>query len=123
MDDTDLGLEDVDADLVERVMSGALELEIQNPWSIGASFSLTIRSPTVNITKDFTLAAEGTSTARVEFSQAELRSILGQPNVVLGGYGFVDPSAGSVTLTPDQVLILNSKLDLVVRLGGGGSGS
>lgn len=119
MDDTDLELEDIDETLVDHVMSGALEMVIQNPWSIGASFSITIRSPTTNISKGFSIAPGANSTARVEFSQAELRSFLGQPNVVLGGSGLVAPSAGQVTLTPGQVLTLESKLDLVVRVGGG----
>ena len=60
-----------------------------------------------------------TSTARVEFSQSELRSFLGQ-NVVLGGHGLVDVGAGQVTLSPGQVLTLESQLDLVIRVGGGG---
>jgi len=120
MDDTELDLEGVDETVVDHVMSGALDLEIQNPWSIGATFSVTIQGPNTNISKGFNIPPGATSTARVEFSQSELRSFLGQPNVVLGGHGLVDVGAGQVTLSPGQVLTLESQLDLVIRVGGGG---
>lgn len=120
MDDTDLDLEGVDETVVDHVISGALDLEIQNPWSIGATFSVTIQGPNTNISKGFNIPPGATSTALVEFSQSELRSFLGQPNVVLGGHDLVDVGAGQVALSPGQVLTLESKLDLVIRIGGGG---
>jgi hypothetical protein len=119
MDGTDMDLEDVDEEVADRVISGAIEMQIENPWSIGATVNLTVQSPGNLITKGFNIPSGATSTARVEFTQAELRSILGQPNVVMGGSGVVVPSAGAVTLTPGQTLSLDTRLDLVIRIGGG----
>ena len=117
--DTDLDVEDLDEGLVERVQSGAFLLDIANPWSIGATFDLTVRGPTLDspITKTVTVPEGATSAARVELTQEELRSFLGQPGITLSGRGTVTPGAGAVSVTPDQVLTIETRLDLVLLVG------
>jgi hypothetical protein len=116
--DVDLELEDVDEEVVDRILSGAFDLDIRNPWSIGASFNLAIHTPSGLILKSFNVPPAPTSTARVEFDQDELRRILGQPGVVMRGFGTVDPEAGVREVTPGQVLTVETTLDLVIRVGG-----
>jgi hypothetical protein len=112
-------VEDLDQELVDRVVSGAIDLEISNPWAIGASVTLTIDGPTMGspIVKAVAVPALPTSTVRVEFSQAELQSFLGQPGVTLSGTGTVASDATSITVTPDQVLVMDGLLDLILRIG------
>jgi len=120
--ETALDVEDVDASIVDRVKSGAFEFDITNPWSIAASLSLVIDGPTMAspVTKSISIPASGTSTVRVEFTQADLRSFLGEPGVTLRGQGSVSATAGVVTISPTQTLVLDSRLDLVLTIGGEG---
>jgi hypothetical protein len=117
--ETDLDVEDLDEEVVDRIVSGAFDLEIGNPWSLGASFTLTIDGPTVPspIAKLVTVPATPTSTVRVDFTESELRSFLGQPNVSMTGQGTVDPGSGAVTLEPDQTLTVDTRIDLVILIG------
>ncbi len=119
MEGQELDVGDVDQELVDRVVSGALELEITNPWGVGAGFTLVIDGPEVGVavTRTIAIPPGPSSTVRVEFSQDDLRSFLGKEGVTLGGQGTVSSSAGSVTATPSQLLLLDAKLDLILRIG------
>jgi hypothetical protein len=116
---TSLDVEDLDEELVDRVVSGAFNLEIMNPWSLGASFTLTIDGPTMGsaITKVVTVPATAASSVRVEFTQAELQAFLGEPNISMTGQGTVAQNAPPVTLTPTQTLTVDTRLDLVILIG------
>jgi hypothetical protein len=57
------------------------------------------------------------STVEVEFTRAELQSFLGEPEVVMTGTGTVDQNAGTVTLSPGQIMLVDTKLDLVLLIG------
>jgi hypothetical protein len=116
---TELDVDDISKDLVEKVTSGSFQLEIVNPWSVGAVFSLTIDGPTV-VTPVVLIAsvpASPVSTVEVEFSQAELQAFLGEPNVIMTGQGTVDQNAGIVTVAPGQTMTIDTKLDLVLLIG------
>lgn len=117
--ETTLDVEDLDEELVDHVVSGAFILDIVNPWSLGASFTLTIDGPTLGapIAKVVTVPATPTSTVRVDFSQAELRAFLGEPNLTMTGQGTVAPDAGAVNLEPAQTLTVDTRLDLVILIG------
>jgi hypothetical protein len=123
--DTELDVEDLDEELVDHIVSGAIAMAVVNPWAIGASLTLSIDGPTMGapVVKNVVVPAAPTSSLRVEFSQAELRSFLGEPGVTMSGSGTVAPGTGPVTITPDQLLVLDSTLDLVLLIGGGEDGS
>jgi hypothetical protein len=119
LEDTELDLGDIDEDIVDHVQSGAVDLLIENPWSIPANAELVIESPAGVVAKSFTVPPSPTSTVRIEYSQSELKTFLGKENVVLTGSGVVDSNAGDASLSPGQALILDSQIDLIVRIGGG----
>jgi len=121
MDETEMDTEDVDESIVDRIQSGALEFQAQNPWAVGASVNVIISGPFAPITKNFTIPEGLVSEGRIEFTRQELQTFLGQSNVTLTGSGTVNPDAGEATLTPGQALILNTNLDLIIRIGGEGS--
>ena len=118
-DPVDLDLEDVDTELAERVESGSFILDIVNPFAVAADFDLEIDGPTIApIQKSASIGPEAESTVTISFTGEELRSFLGEPNVVLTGGAVVDAAAGSIVVTPGQELVLEASLDLVLRIGG-----
>lgn len=116
---TDLEVADISEDTVDKIQSGALMLELVNPWAVGAVLNLTINGPTMDapVVLIAPIPASQTSSVRVEVSQAELRSFLGEPGVVMTGQGTVDLGAGTVTLAPGQIMTIDTKIDLVILVG------
>jgi len=116
---TSLNVEDISEDVVDRLQRGSIVLELVNPWSVGAVLTLTIQGPTMEapVVLIAPVPPSPSSTVEVELSQAELRAFLGEPNVVMTGQGTVNQDAGTVTLTPGQVMTIDAKLDLVILIG------
>ncbi len=115
VDAIDLDLSDIDASLGERAVGGAIILKMTNPFAVTGTLQLRITGGGVNITKSVAIAP-GTTTQRVEFTGPELRSMLGK-RLVLSISGPVN-SSGVITVTPGQVLNIETSLDLVVQIGG-----
>jgi hypothetical protein len=111
-----LDLSEIDQSIADRVVSGAIILKMTNPFTVSGTLQLRITGSGVNIVKNVTVAA-GTTTQRVEFTGAELRQILGK-DVQLSITGPVNATGSSVTVTPGQVLNVETSLDLVVQIGG-----
>lgn len=119
-DQENLDVEDIDQEVVDHIRSGAFVFEIQNPFGIGVLFTITISGDGFSdIVKTLEVTGAATDTVRIEFSQAELKSFMGQPNVTLSGEGTVSGTAGAITVSPGQVLTIDSKLDIVLIIGGG----
>jgi len=116
---TELGLEDIDKEVTDKVTAGSILFEIVNPWSVGGILNLTIDGPTMGnpVVLIAQIPAAPTSSVEVAVSQAELQSFLGEPGVVLIGQGTVDQGAGAVTLAPGQTMTINAKLDLAILIG------
>ena len=120
-DPTDLDVEDIDQEVVDHIRSGAFEFDIQNPLGIAIAFTITISGDGFSdIVKTLNITGAATQTGlRIEFSQAELQSFMGKTNVRLSGEGTVSGTAGSITVSPGQVITIDSKLDIVLIIGGG----
>jgi hypothetical protein len=116
---TSLDVEDLSQDMVDNLVSGSLKLEVVNPWAVAGILNLTITGPTMAepVVIIASVPATLTSMVQVELSQADLQSFLGEPNVVVVGQGTVDQGAGSVTLTPDQNMIIDTELALTILIG------
>jgi len=113
VDPVDLDLEDLDEKISERVHSGAIRLELANPFSAEGPLTLEITGGTRPITKVVDIVS-GETRRRVEFSGAELRSILGQDGVVMSAAGSVSAPSGTLTVTPSMSLAMKSQLEIVV---------
>jgi hypothetical protein len=57
------------------------------------------------------------STVEIELNVAELQAFLGEPGVVMTGQGTVAQDAGTATLAPRQIMLIDTKLDLVFLIG------
>lgn len=104
---TDLNL-DISQDIRDRVQSGSLFLTIVNPFAITGNLTLTIAGGPSPVTKTVALAA-GTSNVRVDFSQAEIRSVLAAKTLNFSG-----SIAGATAVTPGQQVSVSSRLQLTV---------
>jgi hypothetical protein len=121
LDPVSLDVEDVDKDLTERILDGGFIVDVVNPFGVASDFQLTVDGPTfAPIQKSSSVGAAGTSTVEISFTVDELRTFLGQPDVTLSGGAVVDAAASQITVLPGQELVLKGKLDLTVRIGGGG---
>lgn len=119
LDPVSLDLEDVDTEVIDRIVSGAFVLDVVNPFTVAADFQLTISGPTIaTIQKSVSIGAVSQTSTRIDFTQAELQSFLGEPNVVLSGGATVDAGAGTITVAPGDELVLDASLDLTLRVGG-----
>lgn len=116
---TDLDVGNISQEMVDRVASGSFELEIGNPWAAGGILKLTVTGPTMSdpVVLTASVPATSTSTVEVDLTQAELQAFLGEPGVVAVGQGTVSQDAGSVTLTPGQVMTVDTRLHLIILIG------
>ncbi|MFC1660082.1 hypothetical protein ACFL3S_01275 [Gemmatimonadota bacterium] len=120
-----LGTGDLDPEVIDRLQSGAMVLEVSNPWGFPADLFLTITEPTIGllILKRVAMPGAGVTTVRVDFTLEELRAFLGVRDVAVLGTAEVDSLAGPVTVAPGQKLGIKTNLDLVLGVGLGGGGS
>ena len=108
-----LDLADLDPAITDRVTSGALLLEIDNPFDVAGNLMANIGAPGVMLNRPLPLAP-GHSSPTLSFTGDELRSLFGQPEVTFSAMGDVtaiDPS-GMITVTPSMVLTVRSRLEL-----------
>lgn len=120
-DPAELGVEDVDQELEDAVVEGAFLLDVVNPFGLTAVFDITLTAPGVTtIQRSSTIGPESRSTVRIDFTGDEIRSFLGEPDVVLSGGAVVDSAVGIIRVNPGEELVLSANLDLTVELGGGG---
>ena len=122
---TSLDLTGMSADVVNRVQSGALILTIDNPVAVSGTLNVSLTTAGTSIVKPISVAAgngtTGLSTStRVSFTQAELRSLLGQ-TVDVQVAGPVTAANGRVTLTPRQVIGVTTRLDVILNTSTTGS--
>lgn len=110
-------------DITGTIEGGAIILGIRNPFTVGGSLSISLRSPDgAQIARTLTLPAGGPNapetTLRLGLTEAEINSILGQPNVVTTVSGNVSSPTGAVTVLPTQVIIVKTSVEAAVRMGG-----
>ena len=113
-----IDLSGVDSTIVRRVQSGSLLLTIVNPFTV-SSASLTVKlTPQggATLTKSVPLAT-GNSTAKIDFTAAELKSLLGKV-VSISYSGAVNATAGAVNISPKQAVVVTTRLDINLQVGG-----
>jgi hypothetical protein len=107
----DLDFKDIDQALIDRVGAGALRFEIGNPFQVSGSIRATLRTPTTTVEKTFTMDA-GATAQRLELTNAELRTILGQPSATLVVSGAVSAPSGVAVIRPGQAITIGSRVEV-----------
>ncbi len=104
-------LEDVKEEIAERIMAGALLVDVVNPFGVSLDGQLVI-GETV---KPLVVGSENASTVEIGYTGEELRSFVGRPGITLSGWGVA--TGTGITITPGQALSLDATLDFTLRIG------
>jgi len=102
---------DLDADIVDRILQGNIILEVENPFAVTFTGTLDIG----NTSKPFSVTNTGSSTVPIPYTANELRSFIGQTNVLMRGSGTV--TGGTMTFRPGEQMDLKAKLDFTLEIG------
>lgn len=100
--------------LVNRIQSGVLLLEVDNPFQVTGSLQIALSAPGAPAIVRHLSLGTGQTESRAEFTGHELRAILEDEKATLSATGTVTATGGTVTIRPDQVLKANSRFDLTV---------
>lgn len=112
LESVSLDVDAFDAELTDRIQEGAIVLDIINPFAVSVDADLHVGSTS----KSFTIDPVGTSTVAVSYTGDELRSFLGSSSVILSGSGTA--IGGSITVTPNQEILVDGDLDVTIEIGG-----
>lgn len=119
LDPSTFDLGDIGEDLVDRVISGSLRLDVLNPFGVAADFQFSIDGSTFStIQHQPSIVGDAEESVRIDFTSQQIRDILAAPSVSLTGGGTVDPAAGIVRVRPGQELEVQAALDFELRIGG-----
>ena len=116
---TQLDVGGIDTDIVNRIQSGSLILDIQNPFGVGVNLSLDISGTGFStIQRSVNIGTGATSSVTISYSAADFQSFLGQTNVLVSGVGTVVSPGVPATVTPTQEVVIATSLDLTLEVGG-----
>ena len=110
-DDQDLDFEDIDSDIADRMVRGAVILDVTNPFGVAIDGSVDIAATS----KGFSIDGSNSSTVTLSYSGDELRSFFGQPGVTFTGSGTANGTA--VTIAPGQQMTVRVTLDITLEIG------
>ena len=107
-----------DVDIGDRIREGTIFLEIQNPFSLTGDLSLTVdpEGPAGPFVEAVALV-QGESEASVTFDEAEIQQMIGAVNTLTID-GVVSAVGGGVTVRPDMVIAVETRLRVTVEVGG-----
>ena len=114
---TTSNLADIDSTIINHVQAGALIVSLVNPFTVSGILTVKLTpAGGATITKTVSLAPGNTTPPPIAFTQAELKSLLGH-NVAIVYSGTVN-SPTPVNVSPKQAVVVTTKLDLSLQLGG-----
>ena len=113
-----IDLTDVDSTIINRVQSGALLLTIVNPFTVTGTLTVELTPQGgATITRTVALAAGSSTPPPITFTGAELKSLLGR-KVTISYAGAVNSTAGPVSISPRQAVVVTTRLDIKLQVGG-----
>jgi len=117
--ETTLDVGTIDADIVSRILSGALIVDVQNPFGVAISVLVEIGAPgIVTLQRTLDIGSGPTSSVVLNYTGAEFQSFLGQPGVFFRGNGAVNSPGVPATVTATQEVVIETSLDLTLEIGG-----
>jgi hypothetical protein len=112
-----LDLTGIDEGVRDRVRRGALVLEIANPFAVTGVLQLRLHAAASGADIRRTLQVQpDRTTQRIDLTKEEIQSLLGH-SVTATVTGPVSAPGGTITVRPDQQLVLTPRLDVFLEFG------
>jgi hypothetical protein len=112
---------DLDPSMTKRVIKGALEMTVTNPFGVTGNLSARFAygpAPAQTLTKPFALpGGAAPQVASVSFDSTEMVNIFSGKPTSLTMTGAV-ASTVPITVTPKQAVVISNRLILSIRVGG-----
>ena len=114
---TNLDAGGINDSITDRILSGSLILDVQNPFGVGVTMLLDISGPGfMTIQKNVTIGSAATSSVTVPYTPTEWQTFLGQSGVSVSGAGTVVSPGIPATVTPAQVMTIEVTVDLILEV-------
>lgn len=114
---SDMDFSSVGDGIADRTTKGALLLNIDNPFALTSSLTVSLQPDNGDvITKAVPLGA-GKTTQTIGFTREELKKLFGH-NVHVTISGVANPTAGPVSVSPKQAVVVTTRFDLTLAVGG-----
>lgn len=110
---TEVGLEDVDDGVLDRLRGGALRLTVTNPLDVAGALDVRVAGPEVEIVRQVQVQA-GTTQQRVELTGDELRRVVGRPGVTIGASGILSTPPAGALVQPTDSISIRSQVELTI---------
>lgn len=108
-----------DLPMMDRIKSGSIRLEVDNPFAVTGAFDFNLTTPSRTFTRSFTIES-GTFERGLEFTGDELRNIVNSEQVDVRASGSLTPNAATVTVRPEQRVSFRPSIELQMTVGGEG---
>ncbi len=116
---TSLDVGSIDTDILDRLLSGSLIVDVQNPFGVAISVLVEIGGPGITtLQRTLDIGSAPTSSATLSYTGDEFRTFLGRPGVFFRGNGAVTSPGVPAMVTPTQEIVIETKLDLLLEIGG-----
>lgn len=114
---SDVDFSDVGDGIADRTQKGALLLNIDNPFAVTSTLSVRLQSEGGELIVKSVPLGTGRTSHSIEFSREELKKLFGH-NVHVTISGLASASAGPVSVTPKQAVVVTMRFDLTLSVGG-----
>lgn len=106
----------IDSVVIDQIQEGALLVDVENPFDVTGSVSITFELTGSDVVKTVPLGT-GSYAERIAFSGQELQDILAQQEVDVVVTGDVGTAGGTVTVRPGQRIAFDLELEVILMIG------
>lgn len=114
---SDMDFSNVGDGIAERSRKGALLLNIDNPFAVTSALSVKLQPEGGDLIVKSVPLGTGKTTQSIDFSREELKKLFGH-KVHVTISGLANASAGPVSVTPKQAVVVTTRFDLTLSVGG-----
>ncbi|MBC8089682.1 MAG: hypothetical protein H7Z40_20660 [Phycisphaerae bacterium] len=113
---SDVDFSDIGDGISDRTQKGALLLNIDNPFAVTSSLSVKLQPEGGDLIVKSVPLGTGKTSHSIEFSREELKKLFGH-KVRVTISGLANASAGPVSVTPKQAVVVTTRFDLTLSVG------
>jgi hypothetical protein len=114
---SDIDFSDVGDGIADRTQKGALLLTIDNPFAVTSALTVTLKPDGGDAIVKAVPLGTGKTSKTIDFTREELKKLFGH-NVHVTISGLANASAGPVLITPKQAVVVTTRFDLTLSVGG-----